>query len=224
MHLPCLSPAKRAFATLSLLFTINQVQAITINQAWINEIHYDNAGGDVDEFVEIAGIAGTNLSDLKLEFYNGSNGTEYHTETLAGILSDSGNGYGFLKLEIPDIQNGAPDGLALIFDSTSVLQFLSYEGSFTATDKTADGLISTDISVFQSSSTPVGSSLQFLGVAGTGSWTGPVTATAGEINTGQILPALTTNNNSNAVPGTESTLGLLGLSLFAVFAVKRRKP
>eukprot|EP01083_Nonionella_stella_P034213 93680_1 len=29
---------------------------------WINELHYDNAGTDIDEFVEIAGIAGTDLS------------------------------------------------------------------------------------------------------------------------------------------------------------------
>ena len=29
---------------------------------WINEIHYDNVGGDVGEFVEVAGAAGMDVS------------------------------------------------------------------------------------------------------------------------------------------------------------------
>jgi hypothetical protein len=33
---------------------------------FINEIHYDNAGADVGEFVEIAGPAGTNLAGWRL--------------------------------------------------------------------------------------------------------------------------------------------------------------
>ena len=41
---------------------------------WINEIHYDNNGADVNEFVEVAGTAGLNLSDYQIILYNGNGG------------------------------------------------------------------------------------------------------------------------------------------------------
>ena len=39
---------------------------------FINEIHYDNTGTDAGEFIEIAGPAGTNLSDYSIVLYNGT--------------------------------------------------------------------------------------------------------------------------------------------------------
>ena len=39
---------------------------------FINEIHYDNDGTDVGEFIEIAGPAGTSLSGWKIVLYNGN--------------------------------------------------------------------------------------------------------------------------------------------------------
>ena len=39
---------------------------------FINEFHYDNAGGDVGEFFEIAGPAGLDLTGWAVEGYNGS--------------------------------------------------------------------------------------------------------------------------------------------------------
>ena len=45
----------------------------------INEIHYDNAGGDTGEFIEIRVEAGADISGLSVELYNGSNGTVYNT-------------------------------------------------------------------------------------------------------------------------------------------------
>ncbi len=39
---------------------------------WINEIHYDNDGTDVNEGVEIAGTAGSVLTNYALVFYNGT--------------------------------------------------------------------------------------------------------------------------------------------------------
>ena len=47
------------------------------------------------------------------------------------------------------MQNGAPDGLALIGPAGAVLQFLSYEGSFLATAGAAAGLTSLDLGVFE---------------------------------------------------------------------------
>eukprot|EP00961_Rhodomonas_salina_P216915 2930562-Rhodomonas_salina.2 len=68
------------------------------------------------------------------------------------------------------------------------VEFLSYEGSFTAEEGPANGMTSTDIVVFQSGSTPVGSSLALVG-SGSGSgafeWVGSTVGTPGSINTGQ---------------------------------------
>ena len=46
---------------------------------FINEIHYDNSGTDVNEFIEIAGPAGTNLAEYSIVLYNGSGGAVYDT-------------------------------------------------------------------------------------------------------------------------------------------------
>ena len=45
-----------------------------------------------------------------------------------------------------EIQNGSPDGIALGYDG-SLIQFLSYEGTFTAIDGIANGVLSSDIGV-----------------------------------------------------------------------------
>lgn len=58
------------------------------------------------------------------------------------------------------------------------MQFLSYEGSFTAVDGPAIGLTSTDIGVAETNTTPVGQSLQLID----GNWTGPTNETKGEVN------------------------------------------
>src|SRR5690554_6919660 len=55
-------------------------------EPWINEFHYDNIGGDVGEFVEIAGEAGIDLSNYNLELYNGLNGSRYRNIALRGII------------------------------------------------------------------------------------------------------------------------------------------
>jgi len=162
---------------------------------FINEIHYDNAGADQDEAIEIAGPAGTDLSTYSLVLYNGNGGAEYNTVTLSGSIDDEGNGYGAVNFPIAGIQNGSPDGIVLA-NGTDVIQFLSYEGSFTAVGGIADGLTSTDIGVSEAGSTPVGESLQ---LTGTGTfypdftWTGPVTASPGDLNAGQTINAPMSN-------------------------------
>ncbi|MEW8500560.1 MAG: hypothetical protein AB2699_18800, partial [Candidatus Thiodiazotropha taylori] len=64
---------------------------------FINEIHYDNAGSDTGEFVEIAGPTGTDLSGWQLVLYNGSASvlSPYANIDLSGVLTDdTGSGYG----------------------------------------------------------------------------------------------------------------------------------
>jgi uncharacterized protein len=163
---------------------------------FINEIHYDNTGTDTGEAVEIAGLAGTDLTGWSLVLYNGSNGSVYDTTNLSGSITDSGNGFGFMVINYPvnGLQNGSPDGLALVDDAGSVIQFLSYEGSFTAADGPAVGQTSIDIGVSESSSTPVDYSLQLTGTGSNYSdftWVGPFPGTFGVENSGQVFEAVT---------------------------------
>ena len=161
---------------------------------WINEIHYDNNGTDINECIEIAGPAGTDMSCYSIILYNGNGGSSYDTDVLSGILPDEGCGYGAISFcySTNGIQNGAPDGIVLYNNCTaSVVQFLSYEGSFAATNDVANGMMSTDIGVFESSSTPVGSSMQLIGVGsnyGSFTWVSAGnTASMGILNTGQDI-------------------------------------
>ncbi len=132
---------------------------------FVNEIHYDNSSTDTGEAIEIAGPAGTDLTGWSIVLYNGSNGASYNTTPLSGSIPDEGGGFGTVSVSYPvnGIQNGAPDGIALVDSGSNVAQFLSYEGTFTATDGPALGLMSTNIGVSETSSTPVGTSLQLIG-------------------------------------------------------------
>jgi len=157
---------------------------------FINEIHYDNASTDTGEAIEVAGPAGTDLAGWSIVLYNGNGGAVYDTITLSGTIPDQQDGFGTLSFPQAGIQNGAPDGMALVDSSNAVVQFLSYEGSFTAVGGPADGMTSTDIGVAESSSTTVGDSLQ---LTGTGSayedftWAAPAPNTFGAVNTDQTF-------------------------------------
>jgi len=155
---------------------------------WINEFHYDNDGADVGESVEIAGPAGLALAGWKLYGYNGSGGANYATVDLSGTLSNLGGCLGVANFAFEGLQNGAPDGIALVSPQGNVVEFLSYEGSFTGTAGPANGILSTDIGILEVGTTPIGQSLQRTGTGIRGSdftWTGPVDDTPGAINSGQ---------------------------------------
>jgi endonuclease I len=157
---------------------------------WINELHYDNNGTDSNELVEVAGAAGTSLSGWKLVAYNGSDGTSYATVNLSGTIPSLQNGYGVVSFAFAGLQNGAPDGVALINASNQVVQFLSYEGSFTATNGAATGMTATNIGVGETSTSTVGFSLQ-LGGSGHSyasfTWQNVLDDTPGAVNRNQTL-------------------------------------
>jgi hypothetical protein len=94
----------------------------------INEVDYDQVGTDADGFVEIhnAGDTAADLSNVDLVAVNGGDSSEYAREQLTGTLAAGGH----LAVAI-ELQNGAPDGLALV-DGTTLLDGLSYEGAITA--------------------------------------------------------------------------------------------
>lgn len=175
-----------------MLFSMSNAQTV-----FINEFHYDNAGTDQDEGIEIAGPAGTDLSCYKVLLYNGANGLVSNTMTLSGIIPDICNGFGTIWFP-GSLENGAPDGFALVHDPAlcgglgpaSVQQFLSYEGTFTAQAGSgeAGGMTSVAIPVSESNaSTPVGNSVQLTGngtVYTDFTWTSGV-STHNNINIGQ---------------------------------------
>jgi len=177
------------FTTILLLVPALALQAQAEGTTiFINEIHYDNVGTDADEAVEIAGPAGTDLVGWTMVFYNGSGGAEYARIELSGLIPDEGDGYGALAFTQSGIQNGSPDGIALVDPGDIAIQFLSYEGSFTAIGGPADGLISVDIGVTEPNDTPLGESLQLTG-AGTlyedFVWNAHAASSFGALNTGQ---------------------------------------
>ena len=173
-------------------FDCSDVGSVGASSAWINEFHYDNASGDVGEFVEVAGTAGLDLTGWSLVFYNGSNGTAYRTESLSGTIANQSNGFGFVVVNLPTngIQNGQPDGIALVDDNGNVVEFLSYEGSFVAVGGAADGQTSVDVGVAESGATPIGFSLQRTGTGSSASsfaFAAAAQETPGAVNTGQTL-------------------------------------
>ncbi|MCP4593169.1 MAG: lamin tail domain-containing protein [bacterium] len=150
----------RWFAVLMLtaLLGIAPAGAITIN-----EINYDDAGIDHEEFIEIYHAGGGDFSAYDLVLYNGNDGAEYDRITIGTIPVD---GYlvigvaGVPNVDITfpgatnQIQNGAPDGIAIVQNGVSCDQFLSYEGVFDAVGGECDAVTSTDIGVADAQSTP----------------------------------------------------------------------
>ena len=189
-------------------FSWGSAQAASV---FFNEIHYDNIGADTGEAIEIAGPAGTNLAGWSILLYNGNGGAPYGTLDLSGIIMDQQNGFGTLDFSRAGIQNGSPDGLALVDATDMVIQFLSYEGPFMALEGLAIGMTSIDIGVGESGTTAVGNSLQLIGIGTDSSdftWTGPIINTFGAVNTRQIY----TEGGQQPVP-EPSTIFLLGSGL-----------
>jgi uncharacterized protein len=188
---------------------------------FINEIHYDNTGTDAGEAIEIAGPAGTDLTGWSIVLYNGADGASYNTAPLSGLIPNQQGGYGtvFISYPVNGIQNGAPDGIALVNASSTVVQFLSYEGGFTAVGGPANGVVSTNIGVSEVGTEPLGQSLRLSGTGttyGGFTWNAPATSSFGAPNTGQtfgmvdVAPSVSsispTNGATNVAVNTNITV------------------
>jgi large repetitive protein len=112
----------------------------------INEIDYDQVGTDNGEFVEVfnAGATAVDLADVAVVLVNGTDGREYQRVRLSGMLAPGGYAVvanagvmtpmGVARFALPDntIQNGMPDGVALLRISTGrLIDALAYEGPIT---------------------------------------------------------------------------------------------
>ena len=159
------------------------VAAAALPDVRFSEIHYDNVGTDAGEAIEIEGPAGTDLTGWSIVLYNGSGGASYNTATLSGTLPDSCAGRGVVVQTYPSngIQNGSPDGMALVDATGAVVEFLSYEGTFAATGGPANGQTSVDIGVFETgvAPEPLGDS---LARDSSGVWSGPAPSSFGACN------------------------------------------
>jgi endonuclease I len=185
----CVRPASRVLGYCLAL----SISHVAVADVFINEFHYDNDGTDSNEKVEVIAPAGTNLTGWKIVLYNGGTGGQYSTLNLSGTTASQCGGHGTVVVTAPTatgIQNGAPDGLALVNASNTVVQFLSYEGTFTATDGPASGRASTAVPQSESSTSPAGQSLQLAGTGTTYAqfaWQASRTSSFGACNTGQTF-------------------------------------
>lgn len=145
----------------TLLFTIffsNHI--IAQSDVWINEFSYDDQGPDDLEFIEVAGVAGTDLSNFKLYLLNGNStpnaAVTYSIISLEGIIPNEINGYGAVDTSLYTIglQNGANDGIALVYNDSILVEFISYEGTISAyifANNTSTLYTSTDVGLSQAS-------------------------------------------------------------------------
>lgn len=151
------------------------------NAVYVSELHYDNAGTDAGEAIEISAPAGTDLTGWQVVLYNGNGGAAYDTRSLTGVVPATCGDRGVVVLNYPSngIQNGSPDGIALADDTGTVLEFLSYEGTFAAVDGPAAEMTSVDIGASEGGADPAGMS---LAISGTGVASAPATSTFGACN------------------------------------------
>jgi endonuclease I len=208
--------ARRALAVVLSVAAAN-AGATTV---FVNELHYDNVSTDENEGVEIAGPAGTDLTGWKIWLYNGNGGATYGTAaSLTGAIPANCGSYGVISVPIVGLQNGSPDGIALVNAGGTVVQFLSYEGSFTATNGPASGMTSVDIGVSEpENGSPATSSLRLTG-NGTQyadfTWQAPAPASMGACNAGQtfgappdVAPTVAATVPANAATGVALSANL----------------
>ena len=179
--------------------TVTAVTQPPVTDFRINEIHYDNLGTDAGEAVEIEGPAGASIAGFSIVPYNGNGGVTYGTpQVFTGSLPAScdARGVAFVSFPVDGLQNGAPDGVALVNDLGQVLDFISYEGPLTATNGPAAGLTATDILAAQTNA-PVGTSLQRLS---TGAWASGVSS-FGACNPESPVPPTNTIQFTGRTPG-----------------------
>ncbi|HYG11901.1 MAG TPA: Ig-like domain-containing protein, partial [Pyrinomonadaceae bacterium] len=208
--------------------TITPSVAGSTSTVFINEILYDITGTDAGEFVEVAGPAGTNLSGWSIVLYNGNGGAAYDTDALPSPIPSQAGGYGTVSVSYSGtLQNGSPDGIALVNNGT-VVQFLCYEGTFVAADGPAMGQTCTDIGVSQSGSNAAGTSLQLQGTGTTyGDFTWNATSiahTQNAPNTGQTFTGGPAVDNAPTVTSTTPADNATGVAVNSNISVTFSEP
>lgn len=187
----------RRLPQLLLLCGLSATAPTAFAEVFINELHYDNSGADVGEAVEIVATAGENLAGYRVWLYNGSNApnaaTTYGSAAVPAAQTRScGASVGIATVSWPrdGLQNGPNDGIALVDAAGTVVQFISYEGTIVAGNGPAAGRTSRNLTVSESATAPVGTSLQLTGNGRTAAdfdWAPSSSQTFGACNTGQTF-------------------------------------
>jgi len=170
---------------LLLIFCVNLTIISYSQTLCINEFHYDNAGTDTSEFIEIAVDGTIDPALYSIHLVNGATGQFYNSETLDALVETQGTTFcsnRFFTWNLPTngLQNDV-EGIALC-GPNGLIEFISYEGSFVGSEGCVDGITSIEVMLFdnginlgpfpgdgnplvlgqpeENGSTPVGSSLQ----------------------------------------------------------------
>lgn len=195
---------------------------------FINELHYDDStpAGDVGEAIEVVATGGEDLSTYRLYLYNGSTpsaATVYANNAVpAGAAASCGSArIATVTYPTNGLQNGSNDGIALVDANGTVVQFISYEGTITASGGPAAGLTSQNIPVSESNSTAPGTSLQLTGSGSQYShftWAPSAAQTFGACNNGQTFSGSGGGTGPNTPPSVKTTTPEQGSTSFPAAA------
>lgn len=173
------------FAPLALVLCLSGLPA---QASWISpfisEIHYDNRGVDVDEFVAVTMPHGVDPEGWQLVLYNGANGQPYKRTLLSGMPGGGGSGWTEYFWSVANIQNG-PDAVALVSPSDAVIDLIAYEVGASAFSHIASETVGRRLPVEENGATLIGRSLQRTGGADAWEWI------AAEATPGVLNPGLT---------------------------------
>ncbi|GGL63629.1 hypothetical protein GCM10011589_19760 [Modestobacter marinus] len=124
---------------------------------FISEFHHDNEGTDANERVEVTAAPGTDLTGWTVVGVDGDGGAPYDAKALSGVVDESGT----VVVDFTGLQDGGPDGIALVDPAGTVVQFLSYGGALSVT---VGGSVfdSTDVGVTEDGSGPADGSVQLV--------------------------------------------------------------
>ena len=150
---------------------------------------------DQGQFIELAYQTGLDVSEIHVQLYNGNTGRTYggalvvSADGIPGSVGPIG-GLSFVYFDIIHIRHAVSgNGIALVDGrSGAVLEFISYDGQFNATNGPARGLESVPIGVSELIDGDVGLSLQLGGsgcVRSDFSWQAVQAETKGTLNRGQ---------------------------------------
>ncbi|HBX67606.1 MAG TPA: hypothetical protein DEG32_16150 [Balneolaceae bacterium] len=192
----------------TLSITIQNDDNPNTTYMWVNEIHYQNAGPDSSEFVEIAFLSAIPVKrnmdiedDITLTLYNGNSGESYASFTGEDIQASENNADPHLifTVDVTGIQNGDPDGLSISL-SGELQQFISYGGSFAAVNGPAKDYQSIDIGITESEAATSSFSLALTGTGSTYqdfTWTVSESSSKGFENDGQEFRIPSSNEDEN---------------------------
>ncbi|MGI9518804.1 MAG: PEP-CTERM sorting domain-containing protein [Pirellulaceae bacterium] len=186
----------RIFVALSVVFLCaGTVSADT--RIFLNEFNYIPGGGGELEFVEIVvnlndnapGFGGLNLSEIRVDLYDGATGNSYANTTL-NLLTETADDQARYFVWNTTLEDGTPDGISLqVGNGAAAAQFISYGGTFMGVGGPANGVVSTDVGFIDAAGDDMS-----VGLIGNGetleqfSWFAPLAATPGAVNTGQTIP------------------------------------